>query len=88
MTQEEIYKKAISTYGVESQRRMAIEEMSELTNALMKFDRGRCTIEDIIDEIADVVVMMKQLSIIYGESLVNHRIEFKTQRLKRRLEER
>lgn len=87
MTQEEIYKEAIATYGVESQRKMAIEEMSELTNALMKFERGRNTVEDIVEEIADVIIMMNQLAIIYGQKSVNHQIEYKTQRLKRRLDE-
>jgi NTP pyrophosphatase (non-canonical NTP hydrolase) len=85
MTQEEIYKEAIATYGVESQRKMAIEEMSELTNALMKFDRGRNTVEDIVEEIADVIIMMNQLSIIYGQKAVQQQIDFKTQRLRKRL---
>ena len=86
MTPQDIYKKAIATYGVEPQRKMAIEEMAELTNALMKFDRGRNTVDDIIEEIADVTIMMSQLSIIYGEKAVQLQIDYKTQRLARRLE--
>ena len=87
MTHEEIYKKAIVQYGVESQRKMAIEEMAELTNALMKFDRGRNTIDDIVEEIADVSIMMKQLAIIYGLKKVKSQIDYKTARLENRLKE-
>lgn len=85
MTPEEIYKQAIAQYGVEPQRKMAIEEMAELTNALMKFDRGRNTVDDIIEEIADVTIMMSQLAIIYGQKAVQLQIDYKTQRLARRL---
>ncbi len=87
MNAEEIYKRAIQEKGVEHQRRIAIEEMAELTNALMKFDRGRTTVDDIIEEIADVTIMMQQLAIIYGKNAVALQIEYKTQRLKRRLDE-
>lgn len=85
MNQEEIYRQAIAQYGVEPQCKMAIEEMAELTNALMKFDRGRNTVEDIIDEIADVKIMMSQLAIIYGKDNVQKRIDYKIQRLANRL---
>ena len=85
MTPEEIYKAAIAAYGVEPQRKMAIEEMAELINALMKFDRGRNTVDDIIDEIADVTIMMSQLAIIYGKDRVQLQIDYKTQRLDKRL---
>lgn len=85
MTHEEIYKKAIAKYGVEAQCKMAIEEMAELLNAMMKFDRGRNTVDDIVEEIADVTIMMRQLSIVYGQKAVDLQISYKTQRLARRL---
>ena len=85
MERQEIYKQAIAQYGVEPQRKMAIEEMAELTNALMKFDRGRNTVEDIVEEIADVTIMMQQLAIIYGQNAVDLQIDYKTARLAKRL---
>lgn len=85
MIAEEIYKKAIAQYGVEPQRKMAIEEMAELTNALMKFARGRVTVEDIVEEVADVSIMMQQLGIIYGQKAVDLQIDYKTARLEKRL---
>lgn len=85
MTHEEIYKQAVETYGVESQTRMAIEEMAELTNALMKLARGRVTIPDVVEEIADVKIMMEQLAIIFGQADVQEQVDFKTNRLCLRL---
>ena len=85
MERQEVYKQAIAQYGVEPQRKMAIEEMAELTNALMKFDRGRNTVDDIIEEIADVTIMMSQLAIIYGQKAVDVQIDYKTARLAKRL---
>ena len=85
MEKQEIYKQAIAQYGVEPQRKMAIEEMAELTNALMKFDSGRNTVEDIVEEIADVTIMMQQLAIIYGQKAVDLQIDYKTARLAKRL---
>ena len=85
MEAHEIYRKAIETYGVEPQTKMAIEEMAELTNALMKFARGRVTVDDIVEEIADVSVMIQQLSIIFGQKAVQLQIDYKTQRLAKRL---
>lgn len=85
MNTQEIYRQAVEEYGIEPQRKMAIEEMAELTNALMKQDRGRNTEADVIEEIADVTIMMQQLAIIYGPSAVQEQIEYKTQRLALRL---
>lgn len=55
---DKICLEALTEYGIESQERMAIEEMSELMNALMKHHRGRATDAEVITEIADVQVMM------------------------------
>lgn len=86
MSKEEIYQKAVEQYGVEPQTKMAIEEMAELTNALMKLARGRVTVDDIVEEIADVTIMMQQLAYIYGRKNVDLQIDYKSQRLARRLE--
>lgn len=56
MIYEEILEKALDTYGVEAQRQMCIEEMSELTKELCKNSRGRMNEEQIAEEIADVLI--------------------------------
>jgi len=87
MTKEEIYQMAVEKYGILSQTHMAIEEMAELANALMKLQRGRVTVPDVIEEIADVKIMCEQLAYIYGRDAVQTQIDYKTQRLRRRLEQ-
>ena len=47
---------------------MAIEECAELIDALMKYRRGRNSINDVVTEIADVQIMCSQLEIIFGGS--------------------
>ena len=67
MDEKEIMKMAISKYGDESQIDMAIEEMSELTKALLKRRRKIGSIDDILEEMADVSIMLDQLEIIFGD---------------------
>lgn len=76
---------AVKKYGKESRKRMAVEEAAELVNALMKEARGRVTDSDIITEIADVQIMMEQLSIIYGYEKVKSERERKLERLVARM---
>jgi len=73
----------INTYGTVSQIDMAIEECSELQKALLKHRRkpDGNTRKNIIDEIADVQIMLEQLQIIYScKDEVNDRIDFKIDR--------
>lgn len=62
----EIYEQAIETYGKDAQLKMAIEEMAELTQAICKSFRGADNLDNIIEEIADVEIMLAQLKIIYS----------------------
>ena len=76
---------AIHIYGEDAQIWMAIEEMSELNNALAKYRRGRVTNEDVCEEIADVAIMMIQLSKIFGSDNVSDYLKSKLDRLDKRL---
>ena len=87
MKHEETFQKAILKYGCTAQITMAVEEMAELLNALAKERRGRATRDDIVTEIADVTIMMWQLSLIYGEQSVEMEIERKIKRLQERIEQ-
>ena len=74
MTQEQegrILEAAIDTWGTEMQIIVAIEEMSELTKALTKYIRAddAATISaSIREEMADVGIMLNQLSLIFGDT--------------------
>lgn len=91
-----IMKRAIATYGNWAQTNVAIEEMAELTKALLKTRRvpeddhaaqQRAT-SNVIEEIADVEIMIDQLKIMYGESYVNAVREQKLVRLEAWLEDK
>lgn len=82
------YKQAIETYGEKAQKLMAIEEMSELTKEICKDFRGKLNRENLIEEMADVLIMLDQMLILYkisGEEVGLMRIK-KVERLKERLE--
>lgn len=83
----EILIDALDTYGVKSQEDMLIEEMSELTKALMKHRRYNTdeTLADILEEIADVEITLMQLVLVYGNPIET--VEAKLERLKQRVAE-
>lgn len=91
MTQERegrILEAAIDTWGSEMQIIVAIEEMSELTKALTKYIRAddAATISvSIREEMADVGIMLNQLSLIFGDT-TEEEIR-KLNRLRRRIED-
>ncbi len=92
---------AILKYGAENQTNIAIEEMSELTKALLKHKRYvRLTeheeaneqettmlYDNVTEEMADVIIMLVQLQMIYdNEKEVSKYIKSKVERLKVRIE--
>ena len=89
---KEIEGRAINTYGEQPQVDMAIEEMSELTKAILKYRRAENKnkneaeyLEDnIIEEIADVQIMLDQMRIIFGDT--SSQEEYKLNRLWARME--
>ena len=80
-----LYEQAIKKWGESSQVNMAYEEMGELISALNKFSRGRISIDEVITEIADVQIMVEQLSVMFGISAVSSEKERKLRRLNDRL---
>ena len=81
----------INCYGTRSQEDVAIEEMAELQKAILKHRRraGEKTRVDIVEEIADVEIMIEQLKIIYSCSKEVEGIkDYKIKRQIRRIEEK
>ena len=76
-------------YGKKAQSMQTCEECAELIQAVSKLTRGETTsavrIMSLIEEIADVRIMMSQLMYLYGipESEISNQIE---EKLKRQLE--
>lgn len=84
-SEEAILRRAIEVYGIHAQINMALEEMGELIVALQHRLRGRVSDGPVCEEIADVLIMMEQLSIIFGQKTVRNYYEAKIQRLEQRL---
>lgn len=90
----EVLKAAISTYGKEAQVDMAIEEMSELIKALLKYRRSNNTTgiehgklrSNIIEEAADVLIMVVQILMMYDkDGECQAEVDYKVNRLYERL---
>lgn len=65
MDERQILGRAISFYGSEIQRVIAIEELSELQKELCKSLRSQTDRQHIAEEIADVQIMLEQMMILY-----------------------
>jgi len=87
-----VLKRCICEYSAPAQVDMCIEEMSELTKALLKYrrksglakDKSR---DDIIDELAGVKIMCRQMELLFqAEDAVERRMDFKINRQIGRLE--
>lgn len=89
----ETYDKFLKTYGQESEMRLCIEEMSELTKELCKYirysknsksdenDKNLSLIKNnIIEETADVLICVEQIKRIFGEKQVTAMMDYKIQR--------
>ena len=77
MKDYEVLRAAVDTYGKEAQTDMMIEEMSELTKAILKYRRAlrhstarECEKErdSVLEEMADVQIMLNQMALIFGDS--------------------
>lgn len=89
----EVLQQAIDTYGSHAQEEMAIEEMSELTKAIVKRHRAADkpsydkAMSGIAEEMADVIIMLTQLLMFYGNRKdVQRAVDEKVKRLAGRLE--
>lgn len=82
-----VYLNAIDRFGVDCQIWKAVEEMAELTKEISKLQNGGgSTRERMVDEIADVTVMMEQLRLLLNvNEEVQNRIDFKVRRLAQRI---
>lgn len=79
---DDLYSRAVNTFGETSRLILAIEEMSELTKELSKYIRGRQNVGGICEEKADVEIMLEQLKIVFrNRAAVDYHRSQKLQRL-------
>ena len=65
LEQYKVIQQAIRRYGKDHQVLIALEEMAELTKELIEDKRQFNNRNEIIEEIADVEIMMQQLCLIF-----------------------
>jgi NTP pyrophosphatase (non-canonical NTP hydrolase) len=87
--QDEILQKFVDAWGVDDEKKIAIEEMAELTKELCKSWRNKTNESSenmakneqaIRSEIADVLITVGQLKRIYGVAKVDEIIDYKLRR--------
>ena len=88
MNKRTLYIEAIVKWSEGSQIKMAMEECAELIKALLKLDRkmNGSTHDDVLEEMADVEIMIEQLKIIFDYRYSNGISKFsdiKRQKLER-----
>lgn len=96
--EKKILQAAIDKWGGDMQVRMALEEMAELSKALLKFGRASDNhadeqqqlidrYENVLEEIADVQIMLDQMRLLYGGNGVRlaYYRQLKLDRLKNKL---
>ncbi len=80
----EICRKAIEKWGEDAQFDMLLEELAELAVAVQHYRRGRIGKNLLLDEVADVYIMLDQLQEILKLSVtdIDNAITDKIARLK------
>ena len=67
MKLESIYRATLEKWGEQAQYDQAVEECAELIATLQHFARGKVDRRVVIDELADVYLMIGQLIHMFGE---------------------
>lgn len=80
--QKELYQSALNKWGIAAQALKAIEEMAELTvNLSKRLNRLEVSDAELIDEVADVIIMSEQMALVIGQKEVEIRKQEKLRRL-------
>lgn len=85
MSNDELYRKAYRKWGIGAQLDMVIEEMAELTKAILKAKRkGFIPVqENIVEELVDVEIMIEQLKLILSDYLHSYPVLYQNIREKK-----
>lgn len=81
-TYSDIFHTTLEKWGEEAQYDQTIEECAELIAVLKHFKRGKVSEDEIIDELADVILMTEQLRFMFGEGRVSLAIDKKVSKLR------
>ncbi len=77
---DNLYDLALEKFGVEHEIKITVGEIGEFLTCIGRQAQGRLKPGEIIDEIADVTICMRQMANIYGTDAVNKKIKEKEER--------
>ena len=86
MDKNQLYQKTIDKWGKEAQFDQMTEECAELIVSLQHFHRGKIDQQAVIDEIADVTLMLGQLTWMFGPEQIEAAVQKKLKKLDKLLE--
>lgn len=85
--EDNILRAALDTFGAEAQTKMLFEEIGELMTAICQYSRGRDKVSHLAEEIADVQIMLGQMTVLFDcEAEVERQRRYKLRRLEQRIE--
>ena len=93
-TEKDLYERNIQYHGIEQETTIAMEECSELIQAISKCKRYGCVDkyrDNLIEEIADVLIIINELYLIYDisdndiENIKKYKIDRMDYRIKNNL---
>ena len=77
MDRSDIYRAAMEKWGEKAQYEQMVEECAEMITALKHFERGKIDRSEMIAELADVTLMVGQLTWMLGADEVASAIDTK-----------
>lgn len=87
MDLEQLYQTTIDKWGEDAQYDQAVEECAELIAALKHYRRGKIGAQEVVSELADVTLILGQLSWMFGTEQVEEAIKVKREKLDKLLAE-
>jgi NTP pyrophosphatase (non-canonical NTP hydrolase) len=81
MQLKDIYQATLDKWGEDAQYDQAVEECAELITALKHYRRGKADRQAVIAELADVTLMIGQLTWMFGAEGVDRAIKHKISKL-------
>lgn len=84
--EKHLFDLAMRRWGLPAIYGMVMEECGELITALNQYNRGRVNDDKVVEELADVLILIAQMSVVFGEKNLELAVERKMLRLVHRLE--
>lgn len=83
----EIVERVAKHYGFTAQLDMMVEECGEMIVAINHYKRQRVSTERLIEEFADIWIMLKQMGVFLDEDSIAKVIDYKLRRVERVINE-